>query len=52
MIQRGNTKDTEAVHALEMGFTIVQVLNLLKLTKKTTQELLRKSQIIEAQRQW
>lgn len=33
MIQMGNTKDNDAVHALEMGFIIVQLLNLLKLTK-------------------
>ena len=35
MIQEANTKDNEAVHALEMGFIIpVELLNLLKLTKK------------------
>ena len=34
MIQEGNTKDDEAVHALEMGFIRVQLLNILKLTKK------------------
>lgn len=51
MIQEGNTKNDEAVHTLEMGFTRVQLLNLLKLTINRLLRNYWKNKITQAQAQ-